>query len=221
MWIILGFLTLATALVRALPAEVKWPLVGLGLTNMGLLLGDVFDNSLSISHHAGYFVHTTVAVLLTFILSAVCVRLRATARYSRFALGVVVILLAVNAMLLAAATYRVFLPLNQQLAEAASLLKSIPVGADDLLIVPAKIADDTCEWVPLVSSAKVLFCRNAGGLLTPNQNNTIQRFRQALYLYFTGMDSRQLERIAEDPKAGEEQLRLAFYGGGITPFRRR
>jgi len=151
----------------------------------------------------------------------VCVRLRATARYSRFALGVVVILLAVNAMLLAAATYRVFLPLNQQLAEAASLLKSIPVGADDLLIVPAKIADDTCEWVPLVSSAKVLFCRNAGGLLTPNQNNTIQRFRQALYLYFTGMDSRQLERIAEDPKAGEEQLRLAFYGGGITPFRRR
>jgi len=218
---ILGFLTLATALARALPAEVKWPLVGLGLTNMGLLLGDVFDNSLSISHHAGYFVHTTVAVLLTFILSAVCVRLRATARYSRFALGVVVILLAVNAMLLAAATYRVFLPLNQQLAEAASLLKSIPVGADDLLIVPAKIADDTCEWVPLVSSAKVLFCRNAGGLLTPNQNNTIQRFRQALYLYFTGMDSRQLERIAEDPKAGEEQLRLAFYGGGITPFRRR
>ena len=79
MWIILGFLTLATALVRALPAEVKWPLVGLGLTNMGLLLGDVFDNSLSISHHAGYFVHTTVAVLLTFILSAVCVRLGATA----------------------------------------------------------------------------------------------------------------------------------------------
>jgi hypothetical protein len=221
MWMILGFLTLAAALVRALPTEAKWPLVGLGLSNMGLLLGDVFDNSLSISHHAGYFVHTTVAVLLTFILSAVCVRLRATARYSRFALGVVVILLAVNAMLLAAATYRVFLPLNQQLAEAASLLKSIPVGADDLLIVPAKIADDTCEWVPLVSSAKVLFCRNAGGLLTPNQNNTIQRFRQALYLYFTGMDSRQLERIAEDPKAGEEQLRLAFYGGGITPFRRR
>ena len=220
MWMILGFLTLATALVRALPAEVKWPLVGLGLTNMSLLLGDVFDASLSISHHAGYFVHTTAGVLLIFILSAVCVRLRATARYSRFALGAVVILLAVNAMLLAAATYRAFLPLNKQLAETASLLKSIPVRADDLLIVPAKIVDDACEWAPLVSNAKVLFCRNAAGLLTPNQNNTIQRFRQALYLYFTGMDSRQLERIAEDPKAVEEQMRLAYYGGGISSFRK-
>ena len=220
MWMILGFLTLATALVRALPAEVKWPLVGLGLSNMSLLLGDVFETSLSISHHAGYFVHTTVGVLLTFILSAVCMRLRATARYSRFALGAVVILLAVNAMLLAEATYRAFLPLNKQLAETASLLKSIPARADDLLIVHAKIADDACEWVPLVSSAKVLFCRNAAGLLTPNQNNTIQRFRQALYLYFTGMDSRQLERITEDPKAVEEQMRLAYYGGGITSFRK-
>ena len=220
MWIILGFLTLAIALVRVLPAEVKWPLLGLGLTNMGLLLADVFDNSLSISHHAGYFVHTTVAVLLTFILSAVCVRLRAMARYSRFALGVVVLLLAVNAMQLAAATYRVFLPLNQQLAETSSLLKSIPVRAGDLLIVPAKIADDTCEWVPLVSSAKVLYCRNAAGLLTPNQNKPVQRFRQALYLYFTGMDSLQLERITEDPKVVEEQMRLAYYGGGITPFRK-
>jgi hypothetical protein len=219
-WIILGFLTLATALVRALPAAAKWPLVGLGLANMSLLLADVFDPSLSISHHAGYFVHTTIGVLLTFLLSAVCLRARATARYLRFAVGVVVVLLAVNAVLLAAATYRGFLPLNEHLAETASLLKSIPVGADDLLIVPAKNADDMCEWVPSVSTAKVLYCRNAAGLLTANQDKTIQRLRQGLYLYFAGMDSRQLERIAEDPKTVEEQIRLAYYGGGITPFRK-
>jgi hypothetical protein len=220
MWIILGFLTLATVLVRALPAVVKWPLAGLGLSTMTLLLADVFDNSLSISHHAGYFVHTTVGVLLTFILSALCARPGPAARYSRFALGTVVILLAANAMLLAAATYRTFLPLNQQLAETASLLKSIPVTASDFLIVPAKFADDTCEWVPLVSTARVLYCRNAAGLLPQNQDNTIQRLRQGLYLYFTGMDSRQLEAIAEDPNAVEEQIRIAYYGGGVTPFRK-
>jgi hypothetical protein len=221
MWMILGFLTVATAFMRVLPAEVKWPLVGLGLTNLSLLLGDVFfsETSLMMSHHAGYFVHATVAVLLTFILSAVCVRLRAMTRYTGFALGVVVILLAVNAMLLAEATYRAFLPLNQQQAETASLLKSIPLRADDLLIVRANIVDDPCEWAPLVSGAKVLFCRNAAALLTPNQNQTIQRFRQALYLYFTGKDSRQLERITEDPKASEEQMRLAYFGG-IIPFRK-
>jgi hypothetical protein len=220
MWIILGCLTLATALVRALPPEVKWPLVGSGLTNMSLLLGDVFDTSFSISHHAGYFVHTTAGVLLTFLLSAVCVRLRATSRYLRFAMGAAVILLAANAMLLAAGSYRAFLPLNQQLAETASLLKSIPVGADDFLIVPARNADDMCEWVPLISTARVLYCRNAAGLLTANQTKTIQRLRQGLYLYFTGMDSREMERIAEDPKAIDEQIRLAYYGGGISPFRK-
>lgn len=219
MWIILAFLTLVTALVRTLPAEVKWPLVGLGLSNLSLLLGDVFlsDTSLMLSHHAGYFVHPTVAVLLTFILSAVCVRLPATSRYSRFALAIVVILFAVNATLLAT-SYRPFLPLNREQAETANLLKSIPVTAGDLLIVRAKFVDDPCDWVPLVSSAKVLFCRNAAVLLSADQNRTLQRFRQALYLYFIGEDSRRLERIAEDPKALEEQMRLAYFGG-IIPFR--
>jgi hypothetical protein len=221
MWIILGLLTVAAILIRELPAEAKWPLVGLGLTNMSLLLGDVFfsETSLMMSHHAGYFVHPTVAVLLTFILSALCVRLRTLARYSRFALGAVVILFAVNAMLLAEATYRAFLPLNQQQVEIASLLKSIPVRPDDLLIVRANTVDDPCEWAPLVSGAKVLFCRNAAALLTLNQNQTIQRFRQALYLYFIGKDSRQLERLAEDPQAYEEQMRLAYFGG-VIPFRK-
>jgi len=122
-------------------------------------------------------------------------------------------------MLLAEATYRGFLPLNQQQVEIASLLNSLPVRPDDLLIVRANTVDDPCEWAPFVSGAKVLFCRNAAVLLTLNQNQTIQRFRQALYLYFTGKDSRQLERITEDPKAFEEQMRLAYFGG-VLPFRR-
>jgi hypothetical protein len=222
MWIILAFLTLATALVPAVSAEVKWPLVGLGLSNMSLLLGDVFfsETSWMISHHAGYFVHTTVAVLLAFLLSAVCERLRATTRYPRRALEGVVILFAVNAMLLAEATYRTSLPLNRQQVETVTLLRSIPVRADDLLIVHARYSDDACEWAPLALSAKVLFCRDAASLLTPDQNQTIQRFRQALYLYFTGEDSRQLERVTEDPKAYEEQMRLAYFGG-IIPFRKQ
>lgn len=217
MWIILALLTLATALVPDLPAKVKWPLVGLGLTNLTLLLGDVFfsETALMLSHHAGYFVHPAVALLLAFTISALCVRLRATARYSRLALGVVVILLAANAMLMADAAYRSFLPLNQQQAEAASLLKSIPASAGDLLILPAKTVADPCEWAPLVSNAKVLFCRNASVLLTPNQTLTMQRFRQALYLYFNGEDSQQLEKMAEDPKALDAQMRLAYFGGMI------
>ena len=221
MWFIIAFLTLAIALVRGLPAEVKWPLVGLGLANMGLMVGDVFfsETALMISHHAGYFVHPTVAVLLAFLLSAACLHLRATTRSARLALGVVVILLAVNAMLLAKATYRDFLPINEQQVETVRLLRSIPVMPNDLLIVHARISDDACEWAPLASGAKVLYCRDASALLDPNQNHTIQRFRQALYLFFTGMDSRQMQGIADDPRAFDQQMRLAYFGG-IVPFRK-
>jgi hypothetical protein len=220
MWIILALLILATALVPDLPAKVKWPLVGLGLTNLTLLLGDVFfsETAMVLSHHAGYFVHPTVALLLTFTISALCVRRRATARFSRPALGIVIILLAGNAMLMAAATYRAFLPLNQQQAEAANLLQSIPASGGDLLILPAKTVEDPCEWTPLVFPAKVLYCRNAATLLTPNQTLTAQRFRQALYLYFTGEGSQHIESMAKDPRAVDEELRLAYFGG-IIPFR--
>jgi hypothetical protein len=220
MWITLALLTLATALVRGLQAEIKWPLVGLGLTNLTLLLGDVFfsETAMMLSHHAGYFVHPTVALLLTFTISALSVRLGAKPRYARLALGVVVLLLAGNAMLMANANYHEFLPLNHQQSQAASRLKSLDAGSGDLLILPAKTVEDPCEWIPLVSPAKVLYCRNAATLLTPNQIRTTQRFRQALYLYFTGEESRQIESMTKDPKALDEELRLAYFGG-IIPFR--
>jgi hypothetical protein len=221
MWIILAFLTLATALVPALDAEIKWSLVGMGLTNLTLMLGDVCfsETSLMLSHHAGYFVHSTAAVLLTFLLSALCVRLASRARYIRFALTGIIIFCAVNAMLVAKSTYRTSLPANKQQAETTALLKSIGVSADDLLIVRAKNVDDPCDWAPVLSNAKVLFCRNASALLTPAQNLTVQRFRQALYLYFIGKDSEQLRRMTADPNAVDEQMRLAYFGG-ILPFRK-
>jgi hypothetical protein len=221
MWILLAFLTLATALASALEAEIKWSLVGIGLTNLTLMLGDVCfsETSLMLSHHAGYFVHSTAAVLLTFLLSALSVRLRARARYLRFGLTVIVVFCALNAMLIAQSTYRTSLPINQQQAKTTALLKATGVSADDLLIVRAKNVDDPCEWAPLLSNAKVLFCRNASALLTPNQNLTIQRFRQALYLYFIGEDSGQLQRMTADPGAMDEQMRLA-YMGGILPSRK-
>jgi hypothetical protein len=111
------------------------------------------------------------------------------------------------------------LPINEQQAETTALLKSIGVSANDLLIVRAKNVDDPCEWAPLLSNARVLFCRNASALLTSNQNLTIQRFRQALYLYFIGEDSDHLQRMTADPSAVDEQMRLAFFGG-ILPFRK-
>ena len=42
MWLILAALTVAVLFVRDLAPEIRWPLAGLGLSNLFLLVGDAF-----------------------------------------------------------------------------------------------------------------------------------------------------------------------------------
>jgi len=212
-WLLLAVLTLAIPLCDLRP-EVKWSLAGLGLSNLCFLLGDVFFSvtALQVSHHAGYFVHMTAAILVTFLLAAAYGQLQRKLPSFRSALAVVVALLILNGMLAAHATYQVFLPLNQQQAELTSFFRSGLPRASDLVIARSLLVDDACSWVPLLSDARVLFCRNAQVLLTPEQNEQIQRFRQALYLYFTGRDSAWVESILADPHAIDQLTQLTFLG---------
>lgn len=60
--------------------------------------------------------------------------------------------------------------------------------------------------------AHPLYCRNAQVLLSPEQNQQVHRFRQALYLYFINLDSRWVEHVLEDPHAITELSRLTFLG---------
>jgi len=47
--------------------------------------------------------------------------------------------------------------------------------------------------------ARYFFCTNAEIMLTPQQNRTIHRFRQALYIYFSGRDGGHLQRLIKSP----------------------
>ena len=72
-WLILASLTAAVTWTKRLAPEVRWPLVGLGTTNLILMLGDALvpAKPLLVSHHAAYFIHTTIAILFVFSVSTV------------------------------------------------------------------------------------------------------------------------------------------------------
>jgi hypothetical protein len=195
----------------------------LGFTNLFLLSGDAFfsETALQVSHHGGYFVQLTAAVLMVFLVSAAFRYLTAKNSAWRFALGSVTALLVLNGMLIARATYWASLPTNQEVAELARFLQSDPPQANDLVIAHSLFVDDDCAWVPLISRSHVLFCRNAQVLLTPEQNQQIQRFRQALYLYFTGKDNLRVRKMLDDPKAETELTRLTFLGQVTTDMAER
>jgi hypothetical protein len=223
MWLLLAALTALVLVVRDSAPEVRWSLAGLGLTNLFLLSGDAFfsETALQVSHHGGYFVQLTAAVLVVFLVSAAFRYLNAKNSAWRFALGSITALLVLNGMLIARATYWASLPTNQEVAELARFLQSDPPQANDLVIAHSLFVDDDCAWVPLISRSHVLFCRNAQVLLTPEQNQQIQRFRQALYLYFTGKDNLRVRKMLDDPKAETELTRLTFLGQVTTDMAER
>ncbi len=218
MWLILAALTALVFVVRDSTPEVRWSLAGLGLSTLFLLIGDAFfsETAIQMSVHAGYFVQVTAALLFIFVASAGYRYLANRTRIWRFALAAVTVLVVINGMLIAHATYRVFLPFNQEQAQLAGFLQSDALQANDLVIARSLVVDDDCAWVPLASRSHVLFCRSAQVLLSPEQNQQVQRFRQALYLYFTNRDSHWVEQVLDDPNAANELTRLMFLGQFAT-----
>jgi hypothetical protein len=216
-WFLLTALTILTAAARRLSPEVRWALIGLGLSCTAMMTGDLFfsENVLMVSHHGAYFSHATLAVLVTFLVSEIYHYKDEWRGLMRPALWVLVSVLAVNGMLVSEGTLRGFLPYNRELVDLATAVKAVSANDNDLVIAQAETVDDACSWIPLVSNAKVLYCRNAGTMLTADQYYRVQRFRQALYLYFTGIDHQQLIAAMHSPALNAKELRLAY--GGIAP----
>jgi hypothetical protein len=212
-WLLLCLLTVGIALSKNFPGEIKWPLVGLGIANLILMLGDAIvpATTILLSHHAGHFLHMTTAVLLTFLVSSALSSARLRPAILRVALGFACALLLLNGVLLTQATYRQFLAYNRQEVDIARFLTSWKSMEGDLFIAHSLLVDDDCELVALISRKQVLFCTDAEVMLTPEQNRDIHRFRQAMYLYFTGKNSDYLRDIIRDPKSTEPLYRLGYW----------
>ena len=216
-WFLLCLLTLATVLARTLPSEVKWPLVGLGVTTALLMLGDAVVPStvLLLSMHAGYFAHCSIAVLFTFLVAAALARTRSNSIKAGIAFGVVLTILALNGLLLSLGAYNASLPGNLQQVRVAHLLSSWRPMEGDLLIARSLNVDDDCGWITLLSKGPVLFCTDAETMLTPQQNRDIHRFRQAVYLYMSGKGSGSLQRALAAPDPSMQIWQLGYWAEAL------
>jgi hypothetical protein len=210
LWILMGVLSTAVAFSRKLAPEVRWSLVGLGVTNMMMLLGDAFvpGPPLFLTNHASYFEHATLAILLTFTVGALASNLAGWSVKLRLAFVLATCFFWVNGIFLAESGYRRALPFNREQADLVNWLGRGEVGSDDLLITQ----HDTCGWVPFLTRAPVLFCRNSQAMLTPQQNRDIQRVREAWYLYFIGKDIPWVESVIADPNNVHRLETYGMYG---------
>ena len=189
LWIVIAGLVIAAATSKLLP-EVKWSLVGLGVSSLIFQLGDavVPGTTLLLSEHIGYFFHTIIAILIIFVVAAYVPSGPKASRLLRISSLCVVAFCFLSGALLAEGNYRFHLSRNLELADMAEWLARSDVSRNDLLIAQY----DACDWVPILSDAEVLYCRNAECLLTHDQTRNVQRFREALYLYFLGKDHKWL-----------------------------
>ena len=209
LWLFIGVLCGVVAVSRQLAAEIRWALVGLGVANMLMLLGDAFvpGPPMFLTNHASYFEHATIAILTTFAVGA-----HISAISNRTALRIACVLatalLCLNGILLAETGYRKLLPVNREQTDMVNWFGRGQVAAGDLIITQ----HDMCAWVPLVSSAPTLFCRNSQAMLSPQQNHDLQRTREAWYLYFMGKGSHWVNATAADPANVHKFETYGMYG---------
>jgi hypothetical protein len=213
-WLLLCVLTGAVALNKAIIPEVKWPLVGLGATNCLLMLGDIMvpAKAILLSHHASHFIQTSMAVLLTFLVSAVVTRERWRTSRSNWIVGCATGGVIATGILLSVGNYRGALPFNEQGAELSEIFSgSAKPDSGELVIARSKNVDDTCSWIFVLTGNPVLYCTDAEIMLTPQQNTDIHRFRQAIYLYLAGRDSTWLHHALTGPRRLDVMHELGFW----------
>jgi hypothetical protein len=219
-WLLIVILTIAVAFAKVLSPEVKWPLVGLGISNALLMLGDAIvpATKILLSHHAGHFLHTTVATLITFLAAAVFrSSLKTPTWKNRSVVALLSFVVLINGALLVSGTYRGFMDINREVVQLSNLERGLNLSSRDLVLAPSKTVDDACGWLPLMSPSPVLFCTDAEVMLTPQQNRDVHRFRQALYLYFIGEDDGVLQRELSVPDPSSLMYRLGYWAEAVTP----
>ncbi len=218
-WCILGVLVVGILLGKNLGSEVKWPLVGLGLTNMVLMLGDAFvpATTILLSHHAAHFLHFTISILLMSVMYELLRRFRNRRRWIGVGIAIAASIVVANGALLAAGTYRALSLYNREEVNLTRLLQGTWKPKEgDLIVARSHNVDDPCSWIPVLAAQPVLFCTDAEVMLTPQQNLEVHRFRQAIYLYLTGRDSVSLDKVLAGPNAKDLRYELGYWAEAVS-----
>ena len=103
-------------------------------------------------------------------------------------------------------SYRMTLPINSSQQNAIREIRQLDLTERDLVIAPSRFSDDISAWIPLLSTAKVLFAANGENILSGADTRTVQTVRQSLYLMMAGMNVASLERSI-GPNSSDSQIR--------------
>jgi hypothetical protein len=153
--------------------------------------------------HIPYFYNSTLVILFAFVVAAWLPDTDRAHRRIRIASVAIVVLCCGSGLLLAEGNYVSNLKYNSEQADLARWFARDEVLPNDLVITRFTGSSyDNCEWVPLLSDAEVMYCRNAQLTLTAQQNREIQRLREVLYLYFSGKDQHWLENATQFEQYG-------------------
>ena len=199
-WVLIACLVVCAALSKKLRPGAKWTLVGLGITNIVLALGDAFlsERAFLMGNHIPYFYNSTLVILFVFVVSVWIPDTARGRRLTSIASLAIVVVCCGSGLILAEGNYKSNLTFNREQADLSRWLAQGQVAANDLVITRfSNSSYDDCEWIPLLSNAEVLYCRNAQLTLTAEQNRELQRFREVLYLYFDGKDHLWLENATQ------------------------
>lgn len=159
--LLVAFLALIVTVVIRRRPPVRSTLLGLGVGTALLLLSDgLLSTALQTTHHVGYLVHTTIALLTVGLCAEVHPMLtrwsRRAAQGGAVALAVVMLVYGGLASYL---TLRWYLPRNVARADLAAALSA--AAPNDLIVAPDDALEEETSWLPLVSKAQVLFSRSA------------------------------------------------------------
>ena len=190
-WILIVSMVIAVIITKRLRPEIKWTIVGLGVTNAALAFGDAFlsERAFLMGNHIPYFYNATLVILVTFVVSAWIPNTERAIQSVRIVSIVITVACFGSGAMMAEGNRLSTLAYNREESDLAQWFARGQVSSNDLVITRfANAFYDNCEWIPLLSDAEVLYCRNAQLTLTPRQNEEIQRFREVLYLYLDGKD---------------------------------
>jgi hypothetical protein len=113
------------------------------------------------------------------------------ARVARLRVAVICALVLVG-LIEGVSSFRMMLSINLFQKAAFGELQPLNLSEQDLVIAPSRHSDDVSSWIPLMSSAKVLFTGTGENILSARQTQREQTTRQALYLMMTGLDLKSL-----------------------------
>lgn len=199
-WILIAVLVVVAAATKKLRPPIKWTLVGLGLSNIVFTLGDAFvsERLFLMGVHIPYFYNSTLVILLMFLGSAYIPNSGRAVRMVRIGSFAIIVACFALGFAMAEGNHVSNLGFNLEQSDLSQWFARGKVSPDDLVITQlTDSAYDDCEWVPLLSSAQVLYCRNAQLTLTAQQNREVQRLREVIYLYFNGKDQHWLENTTQ------------------------